>query len=67
MNVGCLKWEPEAPIQAALEAAGATLVVLDMADAGIVEDGRLTADGYQRILRRNLDTLYTALAAANER
>jgi ABC-type Zn uptake system ZnuABC Zn-binding protein ZnuA len=59
------QWEPSEAIKAAISSAGATLVVLDLGDAGIVEDGRLAADGYSRVLRSNLDALYQALLAAN--
>lgn len=59
------KWEPDEPIQAAIRDAGALLVVLDPLDAGLVEDGRLAADSYLRLMRDNLDTLYEALRAAN--
>jgi len=60
------QWEPSEPIRAAIDAAGARLVVLDVGDAGIVEDGRLVDDGYERLLRANLEALYQALLAANE-
>ncbi|HLF09601.1 MAG TPA: zinc ABC transporter substrate-binding protein, partial [Gammaproteobacteria bacterium] len=60
------QWEPAEPIQAAINAAGARLAVLDVGDAGIVADGRLVADGYQRLLRANLEVLYQVLLAANE-
>ncbi len=55
------KWEPDPPIMAAIEAAGASLVVLDPIDAGPVEDGVLIPDGYQRQLEANLEAVYTAL------
>ena len=60
------KWEPDETIQAAIRDGGAGLVVLDPLDAGLVEDGRLAADSYLRLLRTNLDALYQALRAANE-
>jgi ABC-type Zn uptake system ZnuABC Zn-binding protein ZnuA len=59
------QWEPSEAIRAAIAKAGAQLVVLDLGDAGIVEDGRLAADGYTRLLRANLEALYRALRAAN--
>jgi ABC-type Zn uptake system ZnuABC Zn-binding protein ZnuA len=59
------QWEPSEPIKAAISSAGAKLVVLDLGDAGIVEDGRLVPDGYTRLLRSNLDALYQALLTAN--
>jgi ABC-type Zn uptake system ZnuABC Zn-binding protein ZnuA len=59
------QWEPAEAIRAAIDGAGAKLVVLDLGDAGIVEDGRLAADGYVRLLRGNLEKLYQALLAAN--
>lgn len=54
------KWEPNAPIAEAIEAGGAELVVLDPIDLGVVEDGQIAADSYQRLLRRNLEMLYSA-------
>jgi ABC-type Zn uptake system ZnuABC Zn-binding protein ZnuA len=59
------QWEPSEAIRAAIAKAGARLVVLDLGDAGIVEDGHLAADGYSRLLRSNLEALYQALRAAN--
>jgi ABC-type Zn uptake system ZnuABC Zn-binding protein ZnuA len=56
------KWMPSAEIQAAIEAAGATLVVLDTADPGLVVDRALAADGLQQILRSNLEAVYQALS-----
>lgn len=54
------KWEPAEPIRAAIERGGARLVVIDLGETGIVEDGRLAVDGYQRLLRKNLDALLAA-------
>lgn len=54
------KWQPSEEIQAAVRAAGAELVVLDAADPGLVVDRTLAADGLQRILAGNLDTLAAA-------
>lgn len=59
------QWDPSETIRAAIDDAGARLVVLDIGDAGIVEDGRLATDGYTRLLRANLEALYQALLAAN--
>jgi hypothetical protein len=59
------QWEPSDAIKAAVTSAGATLVVLDLGDAGIVENGRLAPDGYSRLLRSNLEALYQALLSAN--
>jgi ABC-type Zn uptake system ZnuABC Zn-binding protein ZnuA len=59
------QWEPSDAIRAAIDKAGARLVVLDLGDGGLVEDGRLVADGYTRLLRSNLEALYQALLAAN--
>jgi ABC-type Zn uptake system ZnuABC Zn-binding protein ZnuA len=61
------KWEPDARIQAAIEQAGARLVVLDPIDAGIVEDDRLLESSYIDLLRADLESLYAALRAANQR
>jgi ABC-type Zn uptake system ZnuABC Zn-binding protein ZnuA len=58
------KWEPDPRIAAAVRAAGTELVVLDPIEIGPEEDGRLAGDGYQRLLRRNLDALHSALARA---
>jgi ABC-type Zn uptake system ZnuABC Zn-binding protein ZnuA len=60
------KWEPEEPIRAAIDAAGAKLVVLDPIDLGVVEGERLLARGYEQLLRSNLESLYSALAVTNE-
>jgi len=59
------KWEPSDEIQAAIAAAGASLVVLDTIDAGIVEEGVLVVDSYSQLMRANLEGLYQALRAAN--
>jgi ABC-type Zn uptake system ZnuABC Zn-binding protein ZnuA len=59
------QWEPSEPIKAAISAGGAALVVLDLGDGGIIENGRLAPDGYARLLRSNLDALYEALRSAN--
>jgi ABC-type Zn uptake system ZnuABC Zn-binding protein ZnuA len=59
------QWEPSEAIRAAIDEAGARLVVLELGDAGIVEGGRLAIDGYTRLLRANLEALYQALLAAN--
>jgi ABC-type Zn uptake system ZnuABC Zn-binding protein ZnuA len=56
------KWEPNATIAEAIEAAGAELVVLDPIDLGIVEDGQIAPDSYQRLLSHNLEVLYSTLA-----
>ena len=53
---------PSDAIQAAVNDAGATLVVLDSADPGMIEDRQLVADGLQRILRNNLDAIHSALS-----
>ncbi len=59
------QWDPSEAIKGAITSAGAKLVVLDLGDGGIVEDGHLVPDGYTRLLRSNLDALYQALHAAN--
>jgi ABC-type Zn uptake system ZnuABC Zn-binding protein ZnuA len=59
------QWEPSEAIKSAITSAGAKLVVLDLGDGGIVEEGHLVPDGYTRLLRSNLDALYQALHAAN--
>ena len=55
------KWLPNEAIQNAVRAAGATLVVLDAGDPGIVVERALAVDGLQQILRKNLEALYSAL------
>lgn len=65
IQVAIHKWEPADPIQAAIDNAGAQLVVLDMIDLGVVEEGQLREDSYIELLRANLESLYTALSAAN--
>jgi ABC-type Zn uptake system ZnuABC Zn-binding protein ZnuA len=59
------QWEPSEAIKGAISSAGATLVVLDLGDGGIVENGHLVTDGYTRLLRSNLEALYQALLSAN--
>jgi ABC-type Zn uptake system ZnuABC Zn-binding protein ZnuA len=56
------KWLPSDPIQAAVRAAGAQLVVLDAGDPGVVVERALAADGLQQILRRNLEAVGAAFA-----
>jgi len=56
------KWVPSEAIQLAISEAGAKLVVLDAGDPGMVEEDALLADGLQRILRNNLEAVYSALS-----
>ena len=56
------KWVPSDAIQVAVSDAGATLVVLDSADPGMVENRQLVTDGLQQILRNNLDAIHSALS-----
>ena len=58
------KWEPDAPIAAAIENAGAHLVVLDPIDLGIEEADGIAPDSYQQLLRFNLEAVYEALEQA---
>lgn len=55
------RWQPGDDIQDAISAAGAKLVVLDAGDPGVVVDDSLAADGLQRILRKNLESIQAAL------
>lgn len=57
------KWLPSEAIQKAVRDGGATLVVLDTGDAGVVVDDALAVDGLQQILRRNLEAIQSALVA----
>ena len=57
------KWLPSEAIQNAVKAAGATLVVLDTGDPGLVVEQSLAADGLQQILRKNLEATWSALKA----
>jgi hypothetical protein len=57
------KWLPSEPIQDAVKAAGAKLVVLDTADPGVVVDESLAADGLQQILKKDLEAIHAALKA----
>jgi ABC-type Zn uptake system ZnuABC Zn-binding protein ZnuA len=57
------RWLPGEAIQAAVRAGGASLVVLDAGDPGIVVDGALAPDGLQRILRGNFAAIEQALRA----
>ena len=56
------KWLPSEAIQNAVKAAGATLVVLDAGDPGIVVDRQLARDGLQQLLRKNLEAIHAALS-----
>jgi ABC-type Zn uptake system ZnuABC Zn-binding protein ZnuA len=56
------KWQPSEPIQNAVRAAGAELVVLDAGDPGVVVERALAPDGLQQILSKNLEAI---VAAAN--
>ena len=55
------KWMPREEIRAAIAAAGASLVVLQTGDPGIVDGDALAPDGLQRILKSNLEMLTSAL------
>jgi len=54
------KWLPSEPIQNAVRAAGAELVVLDTGDPGVVVDGALAPAGLQQILRADLEAVAAA-------
>jgi ABC-type Zn uptake system ZnuABC Zn-binding protein ZnuA len=56
------RWLPSAAIQDAVRAGGATLVVLDAGDPGVVVDRALAPDGLQRILDGNLRALAEGFA-----
>ena len=55
------KWVPDEKIQQAIQEAGAALVVLNTADPGISSEGTLVSDGYQQIMKENMDNLALAL------
>ena len=55
------KWLPSDAIQDAIKAAGATLVVLDAGDTGVLVNDSLAADGLQQILKKNLEAIHAAL------
>jgi hypothetical protein len=61
------RWLPSEEIRSAVSAGGATLVVLETGDPGLVEDGALAADGLQRILRSDLEAVVTAFATPSSR
>jgi hypothetical protein len=56
------KWMPSEAIAAAIDAAGAQLVVLESGDPGIVADDALAVDGLQQVLEHNLDAIVEALS-----
>jgi ABC-type Zn uptake system ZnuABC Zn-binding protein ZnuA len=61
------RWEPAEPIAAAIAAAGAQLVVLEVGDVGdpsMSADGALAEDGYLRLLETDLEALARALRSA---
>ncbi len=64
VKVAIHKWDPAAPIKAAIEAGGAKLVVLDTIDVGVEKDGKLSETSYVQLMRANLEALYTALSTA---
>lgn len=55
------KWEPSVAIKKAIKDAGAKLVVLNTGDPGMTVDRKLVSDGYQQILRNNIQALVGAL------
>jgi len=57
------KWSPDEKIQAAIKSAGAHLVILDAGDPGPVKNEALQSDGYQTLLRGDMDLLLQALSA----
>jgi ABC-type Zn uptake system ZnuABC Zn-binding protein ZnuA len=57
------KWSPDEKIQAAIKSAGAQLVILDAGDPGPVKDDALSPDGYQSLLRNDMDLLLQALSS----
>jgi ABC-type Zn uptake system ZnuABC Zn-binding protein ZnuA len=56
------KWQPSEAIQKAVRDGGATLVVLDAGDTGVVVDGALAPDGLQQVLKKDLEAVYSALS-----
>lgn len=57
------KWQPSEKIQTAVAKAGAKIVVLDSIDPGLVIDRSLVADGYQQLMRINLDRITDAFGS----
>lgn len=55
------KWEPNPPIRRAINAAGASLAVLDNADPGLKHLESLDPRGYMKIMEKNLSVLTNAL------
>ncbi len=55
------KWEPDEMIANAVSAAGASLIVLETLDAGIIEDGQMSGDSYLELMRQNLEAIVLAL------
>ena len=58
-------WQPSEAILKAVRDGGARLVVLETGDAGVIVDEALAKDGLQQILRRNLEAISAAAAAAH--
>jgi hypothetical protein len=56
------KWPPSEAIQKAVRDGGATLVVLDAGDTGVVVEGALAPDGLQQVLKKDLEAVYSALS-----
>jgi len=61
INVVIHKWLPSDAIVAAIESAGAQLVVLETGDTGRLANDVLAQDGLQQILTENLDKITMAL------
>ncbi|PCJ28737.1 MAG: hypothetical protein COA96_00715 [SAR86 cluster bacterium] len=59
------KWEPAEPILNAIESAGASLVVVETLDSGIVESGNMLAESYFLMMEANLENIRAALAATS--
>jgi hypothetical protein len=57
------KWQPSEAIQKAVRDGGATLVVLDSGDPGLVAGDALATDGLQQILKKDLEAILAALRA----
>lgn len=55
-------WEPAEPILAAAAKAGAKIVILDDGEAGPNNKEPMQPDGYETMLRGDLEALYQALA-----
>lgn len=60
------KWMPSQPIQNAIKAGGAELVILDPLDGSTLSETALSSEYYLEKMEQNLETLYAAFKKAGK-